>query len=278
MADEMLTGFLAGQADNNNRGSGFGADGGWLWIIVIFALLFGWGNNGNNRGANNNGGGGSCMPAYIPYPIGGSSFGGGLDRSGLCSEFNFNNLQNGVRGIQQGICDSTFALNNTIVNGFNGVQRDMCTGFANINAGINATQVAMMQGFNAAQAQAADCCCKTQTNIMQLGNQVERGFCQTNFNDQVNTTAIIQNAHNDTDRVIAKLDAMEMSRKDETIAALRSQVDALNLAQSQANQNNYLINQLRPCPVPAYITCSPFASAYGIGYGQGNCGCNSCGC
>lgn len=21
-------------------------DGGWLWIIVVFALLFGWGNNG----------------------------------------------------------------------------------------------------------------------------------------------------------------------------------------------------------------------------------------
>lgn len=31
--------------------------------------------------------------------------------------------------------------------------------------GFNATQVALMQGFNAAQAQAAECCCQTQRAI-----------------------------------------------------------------------------------------------------------------
>ena len=144
--------------------------------------------------------------------------------------------------------------------------------------GFNATQVALMQGNNALQAQLAQCCCGNEKGQLQIQNAMERGFCQTGYNDQANTTAIIQNAHNDTDRVLAKLDAMEMSRKDETIAALRSQVDALNLAQSQANQNNYLVNQLRPCPTPAYLTCNPWA---GSGYGGcGNyCGCNnSCGC
>lgn len=30
-------------------GAGWG-DGGWLWIIVVFALLFGWGNNGFGNG------------------------------------------------------------------------------------------------------------------------------------------------------------------------------------------------------------------------------------
>ena len=185
----------------------------------------------------------------------------------MCSEFNFNGLENAVRGVQQGICDSTYALNNSInglgmnvMQGFHGVDNAICNLGYQTQQGFNATQVAMMQGFNAAQAQAADCCCKTQTGLMQVGNQIERGFCQTNYNDQANTTAIIQNAHNDTDRVLAKLDAMEMSRKDETIAALRSQVDALNLAQSQANQNNYLVNTLRPCPTPTYLTCNPWAS------------------
>lgn len=37
-------------------------------------------------------------------------------------------------------------------------------------------------------------------------------------------------------------------------------LQSLNLAQSQANQNQYLINQLRPCPTPAYITCNPWAT------------------
>lgn len=40
----------------------------------------------------------------------------------------------------------------------------------------------------------------------------------------------------------------------------QSLIQSLNLAQSQANQNQYLINQLRPCPTPAYITCNPWAT------------------
>ena len=69
-----------------------------------------------------------------------------------------------------------------------------------------------------------------------------------------------------------------MEDKNAQIAALQSQVQALNLAQSQANQNQYLINTLRPCPVPAYISCNPWANqaAYGscgtaYGYGCGTC-------
>ena len=68
-----------------------------------------------------------------------------------------------------------------------------------------------------------------------------------------------------------------MEDKNAQIQALQAQVQALNLAQSQANQNQYLVDQLRPCPQPAYITCNPWgANGYG-GYGYGGCcgaGCN----
>lgn len=255
--DGFAMGYALGQDNNNNcrNDGGMWGDGGW-WAIILFAMIFGWGNGGWGGGF----GGGN-----------GAGLNGALTRADICSEFNFNGLENAVRGVQQGICDSTFALNNTIVNGFNGVQRDMCTGFSNVAAGLTENRFAAQQGFNNLQAQMASCCCETQ-------RQIERGFCDTNYNLATNTTSIIQNAHNDTDRVIAKLDAMEMARKDETIAALRSQVDALNLAQSQANQNNYLVNTLRPCPTPAYISCNPWAAQapYGSCYSQG-CGCNSCG-
>lgn len=257
--DSMALGYALGQDSNNRNDGGMWGDNGW-WAIILFAMIFGWGNGGWGGGFGNNG----------------AALNGALTRADLCSEFNFNGLENAVRGVQQGICDSTFALNNTIVNGFNGVQRDMCTGFSNVATGINENRFAAQQGFNNLQAQLASCCCETQ-------RQVERGFCDTNYNLATNTTSIIQNAHNDTDRVIAKLDAMEMSRKDETIAALRSQIDALNLAQSQANQNNYLVNTLRPCPTPAYISCNPWAaqapygSCYTQGFGCGN-GCGTCGC
>lgn len=277
--DDFATGFIAGQSDNNNgNNNGWGADGGWLWILVIFALL-GFGGNGWGNWGGNNGG-------------------GALTRSDICSEFNFNNLEGAVRGISQGICDSTFALNNTIVNGFNGVGNAVCNlGYEQAQL-HNATQMAMMQGFNAAQAQAADCCCKTQTGLLQLGNQVERGFCQTNFNDQANTTSIIQNAHNDTDRVLAKLDAMEMSRKDERIAEQAAQIQALQLAASQANQNNAIGAMISAseatilrrtgaeCPTAAYIVQPPTPVSFPTnccgqfnGWGNNGCGCNSgCGC
>ena len=57
---------------------------------------------------------------------------------------------------------------------------------------------------------------------------------------------------------------------------LREQNNALTLQVSQASQSAAIINAIRPNPVPAYITCSPYESAmYGAyGLGIGNCGCN----
>ncbi len=261
----------------NNGGYGFGGGFGEMLIAMImlflFPMFFGGGMFGGGMWGGMGGWGNGGMMAAAN---------GALTRADLCSEFNFNGLENAVRGVQQGLCDGFYAMQNsinglgtTVMQGFHGVDNAICNLGYQTQQGFNATQIAMMQGFNAAQSQAADCCCKTQTNLMQLGNQVDRGFCDTNFNQQANTTAIIQNAHNDTDRVLAKLDAIEMSRKDETIAALRSQVEALNLAQSQANQNAYLVNTLRPCPVPSYQTCNPWA---GSGYGGCGCGNNAAGC
>lgn len=48
---------------------------------------------------------------------------------------------------------------------------------------------------------------------------------------------------------------------------LRDENFALKLAASQQAQNNYLVNQIRPCPIPAYPACNPWAGS--------NCGCNS---
>ena len=58
----------------------------------------------------------------------------------------------------------------------------------------------------------------------------------------------------------------------EKTQALRDENQALRLAASQAKQNQYLINELRPCPVPAYITCNPYAASYGFTSNNG-CGC-----
>lgn len=79
---------------------------------------------------------------------------------------------------------------------------------------------------------------------------MERGFCDTNYNSQNNTRDIIDNQNGNTRAILDALTAQRIEAKDEKIAELQSLVNSLNLAQSQANQNNYLVNALRPSPVP----------------------------
>lgn len=273
-----------GNNGNCNGGMGFGGEYGWIVLVIILAMVFGW--NGNGGFGNNGGGNGQ----FIPYAIG---MQGSLTRGDLCSEFAFNDLQNAVRGVQQGICDSTFALNNNITTGFAGVNNAICnlgyeqaqlTNGVNMNMmqGFNAANVVALQNQNALQTQLSGYCCGLEKGLMQLQNGIDSNFCTTNYNAATNTTAIIQNAHNDTDRVLAKLDAMEMARKDETmarkdetIAQLRQQLNIADREASQAAQNTYLINTLRPCPIPSYQTCNPWASQAPYG----SCGsCSGCGC
>ena len=59
----------------------------------------------------------------------------------------------------------------------------------------------------------------------------------------------------------------------EKMQNLRDENQALRLAASQARQNQYLVNELRPCPVPAYITCNPYAASWGAGFSGNGCGC-----
>ena len=253
-------------------GNGMFGGGDWFaWIILL--LLFGgrgWGNGWGNDSS-------CCAPATC------ADLQRGFDNQGVTNKLN--GLENGLCSLGYDQLREMNGINTNILNGFHGVDNAVCQlgyqtqqGFSTLGAqladcccttqrSIDNAMFQNAQGINNLSNQMASCCCETQ-------RQIERGFCDTNYNLATNTTAIIQNAHNDTDRVIAKLDAMEMARKDETISELRSQVNALNLAQSQANQNTYLINTLRPCPQPAYISCNPWA-----GSGYGGCGTySSCGC
>ncbi len=297
---EMTPADIAAVTNNNGNNCNDGWGGGWSSWIILFLIfgMFGWGGFGGFGGGW--GGNNAAMQ-------------GALTRGDLCNEFSFNDLQNGVRNINDAVNTGFANLNSTIChqqydtamlvngvntnlsNGFAGLNNAVCTlGYQNaqlingvdntIQQGFNAANVVALTNQNALQSQLSGCCCDLRAGQAQTQNAIERGFCQTNYNDATNTNAIIQNAHNDTDRVLAKLDAMEMARKDETIFALREKLSQADLRASQADQNAYLVNQLRPCPIPSYTVCNPFTGSYGgyAGYGNGynNCGCNSgcCGC
>lgn len=238
----------------------------------------------------------------------GTDLSGALTRADLCQDMNFQGLENSVRGVQQGLCDGFYAMNTGMLNGFNGVQRDMCTGFSNISAGIsenrfaaqqgfNATQVAMMQGDNALQAQLANCCCDVRSDLKdtqftnlqgqnaiqtqiadcccKTNNNLERGFADINYNMATNTCALKTQMANDTRDIIDSQNAGTRAILDylcqEKIADLQNENQSLRLAASQQAQNNYLISQLKPCPIPAYPSCNPWG---GNSCGNYGCGCN----
>ena len=258
-----------------NNGGGWGGDwGAWIILFLIFGM-FGWGGFGGFGGG-----------------WGGNNAGvqGALTRADLCSEFNFNGLENGVRGVQQGICDSTYALNTSILNGFHGVDNAVCNLGYQTQQGFNATQVALMQGFNAAQAQAAECCCQTQ-----------RAIDGVNYNMATNTCALQNTMNNNTRDIIDNANANSRAILDylcqDKISTLQSENQALRLAASQSNQNAVLMAAMdankaeilrrtgAECPTPAYVVQPPQPVNFPTnccgqfsGWNNG-CGCNSgCGC
>lgn len=228
---EAINGVMPTYEINKGGGEGYGWGGGmWFaWILILFVLMGGWGNGfGGMRGAQ-----------------------AGFD---VASQFDYQDIKNGIRGIQQGLCDGFYAQNTTMLQGFNGLQRDLCQGFVAVNAGINENRFAQQQ-----------CCCD---NLRALDN--------VRYENAQNTCAITTNATGNTQRILDKLCQMEANAKDQRIADLTASLQAANGQISQLSQTANIINAVRPFPIPAYQVQSPYVgNGYAYGYG---CGCGGCGC
>ena len=234
MADnEYMMGYLSGQNDNRgcNNGGLFG--GGWegiIGLVVILALLgggLGWGGGFGGFG-------------------GGAGMQGMATRADINAGFQFNDLQNGIRGIERGLCD-----------GFYGVQN----------------------GLNGIGHQISDCCCATQRAIDGVNYNMATQFANLN-NTICGSTRDIIDSQNAGTRAI--LDFLTQDK----IATLTAENQSLKLAASQSAQNAFitanqeaqtaeLIRRLgRDCPVPAYVVPNPnccYGNPVGVGY-NGSCG------
>lgn len=214
----------------NRNGDGLFGDNGW-WIILLF-LFTGWGGNG---------------------------FGG--NRDSVAYGFDMNNLENGIRGLEHGICDGFYDMNTSLL-----------TGFGNVALGsIQNTNAITGQLANMA-ADSAACCCETQRLI-------ERGLCEVNYNiltqsNGLNTsiaTAARDIIENNNNGVRSILDFLTQDK----ISTLQAENQALRLTASQQAQNAFLIDQLgTKAPIPAYMVANPYSVYGGCGYYNTGCGCN----
>lgn len=251
---------LTGNEGGRNNNSGWGDNGAW-WIILF--LIFGWGRNG----FGGNGGNGST--------------GGATDGYILASDFA--QVDNKLDNISNGICDSTFALNNTMTNGFAAAQQTLCQGFSGINNSITTNGYETRLGINDLSASLANCCCDLKQQIAESSCQTQRGIDGINYNMAMNTNNIQQTLCNNTRDIIDNQNANYRALHDEIvanriedknaqIAAQQNEINSLRLRASQEAQNTYLINQLKPCPIPAFLTCNPYT---GQSYYSSSCG-NGC--
>lgn len=275
--DNFATGYAVGRdsgtGGNGNNNNGWGDA--W-WIVVL--LIFGWGGFGNG-GWGNRGNAGSGS--------------GAADNYVLASDFA--NIERKIDGVNDGLCNGFYAvntafgnLNNTLAQNTAAIQNNMNQGFYGLNSAITSQGYESRLSTQALGAQMSDCCCTIQSilanlncNVNEQANmvarQVEQGFCQLNFNNSNNTRDIIQSTHNDTDRIVARLDAMERARDMEKIAALQTENQNLKFQALTAANNAYLINEIRPCARPAYITCNPYSNQpIQVQAVNGN-GCSGCG-
>jgi hypothetical protein len=228
---------------NSGDDGGFGGNNAWWIIILILFMSMGWGRNGGESTGYN----ACCTPAT---------------QQGVTDAFNFNQLDNGVRSLANGLCDGFYAVNTGLLNGFNGVQQSIANLGYNVGQGFCGVDKAILQsdfhsqaGFNAITNQLGACCC-------------ELGRGQENIKYALAQTAnqiLVANDKN-TDRIINYLTQTEMDK-------LRTELQSAQFQLSQLSQTSNIINQLMPVAKPAYLTCSPYAAAFGFNTFGGNCGC-----
>lgn len=271
LTDDMNTTMLVSPAGNcvgNGSGFGNGFGGDWAWIILL--LLLGWGNG------NGFGGGFGGFSAEYPWLANGQQ----NIMSNTNNGFRDAMINDGITSIRDGVS----ALSTQLCNSGSNIQMALANGFAGVEQGANARQIANMQTAFDLSRQFSDCCCENRLATVQTQNIVQNEGNATRFADANNTRDIIDSQNKGVQAILDKLCSLELDAKNDTIAQLRSEllyakgqasqdVQTATLRQSDATTANQLIAELRSCPIPAmpvYGQTPIFSCGGGCGCNQGN--------
>lgn len=199
------------------NGGLFGSGDNWLGFLIL-AMFFGWGGNG--------------------FGFGGRGAGAGVLATDnlISNEFNFNTLNNGIRGIEQGVCRL----------GYENSQ------LASQTRESLATSTFALQGaINGIGSKIDNCCCETNLAIQGLRYDVAKGNCDIITNANMNTRDLIEAGNANTQRIVDLITQNEITKLRDDKLALQGQL-------SQLSQTSAIIEALKPkAPIPAYLTQNP---------------------
>lgn len=239
-------------ATGNRNGDDFFGNGSW-WLIILFLFCFngGWGGGYGNRG----------MDGFSQI----------LD----------------TNSIKTGLADGFYSVNNSLLNGFSNTNAGIATGFANISnslcGGFGNVNSTITNSAREIQSQLSGADYRNLENTYMLSNQMNNiaqnqqlGNFQTNQTLASNhadlsyklASEACENRRTTSDGIRDIIEAGNSNTKaildfltQNKIDELTAENAALRNAQSQAEQNAYLVNALGNKPaIPAYIVQNPYTS------------------
>ena len=251
--------YYGGNGSNN----GFGGDS-WAWIILLLLLAGnGWGNN--NGGFMGNSGTGSLYPWMNQAEITTNGFQNQL-------------LNDNVTSIRDGVSN----LSTQLCNCCGDMQMALATGFAGVEQGASARQMANMQQVYGIQSALQDCCCENRLAIAGLNATIASEECATRANDTQNTQAILNLVNSGIQSIKDQMCQDKIDQKNDEIGQLRQEILYARGQASQLAQNQQIVdsiyNRLDTCPVgttPVFGRTPIFTCATNLNNGCGcGCGCN----
>ena len=214
-----LSDIVAAMGGNRNNG-GFGNND--LFDLLVLFALFGNGGWGGFGGGFGNGGG--------------AGFQGYATRADINEGFALNGLQTGITAIQQGLCDTTYALNNAI----------------------------------------KDCCCTTQRAIDGVNFNMAKGFCDLSNVVNNGTRDVLENQNANTRAILDfltqdKIATLTAENQNLKLTASQANQNAVLMAAMDANKAEILRRTGAECPTPAYVVQPPTP----VHFPYNNCGCGN---
>lgn len=252
---------------NNGGFGGFGND--WGWIILL--LLFAGGGWGNGFG----GGFGNMAMGYdFPWLLNGQQQISNNTNNGFRDAM----INDGITSIRDGIN----GLSTQLCNCCGDMQMAMANGFAGVEQGANARQIANMQTAFGIQSQIAQASADNRLGIAGIGSDIAREACATRTNDTQNTQVILNAINGGIQSVKDQIFADRLDDEKRENANLRQQIAMKDLAASQTAQNAFiaqgfanevdqLYNRLNSCPVP---TTPVYGRTPIFQCNNNGCGCN----